>query len=106
MGRLTSVIDEIKKQTKITEQFITTAHTGRAKHAEGDERARGATALDDWVDSRIAAPLREEQPVTGGGDGCDRTAVHLACAVSEDRAHDWLPGWIGPTRGCRFLPVR
>ena len=53
MGRLTSVIDEIKKQTKITEQFITTAHTGRAKLAEGDERARGATALDDWVDSRM-----------------------------------------------------
>jgi hypothetical protein len=26
---------------------------GRAKHAEGDERARGATALDDWVDSRM-----------------------------------------------------
>jgi hypothetical protein len=47
------VIDEIKKQTEITEQFITTAHTGRAKHAEGDERARGATALDDWVDSRM-----------------------------------------------------
>jgi hypothetical protein len=53
VGRLTSVIDEIKKQTKITEQFITTAHTGRAKLAEGDERARGATALDDWVDSRM-----------------------------------------------------
>jgi hypothetical protein len=53
VGRLTSVIDEIKKQTEITEQFITTAHTGRAKHAEGDERARGATALDDWVDSRM-----------------------------------------------------
>ena len=53
MGRLTSIIDEIKKQTKITEQFITTAHTGRAKLAEGDERARGATALDDWVDSRM-----------------------------------------------------
>jgi len=53
VGRLTSVIDEIKKQTKITEQFITTAHTGRVKQLEGDERARGATALDDWVDSRM-----------------------------------------------------
>jgi AAA domain len=53
VGRLTSVIDEIKKQTKITEQFITTAHTGRVKQPEGDERARGATALDDWVDSRM-----------------------------------------------------
>jgi hypothetical protein len=53
IGRLTSAIDEIKKQTEITEQFITTAHTGRAKLAEGEERARGATALDDWVDSRM-----------------------------------------------------
>jgi hypothetical protein len=53
VGRLTSIIDEIKKQTKITEQFITTAHTGRVKQPEGEERARGATALDDWVDSRM-----------------------------------------------------
>ncbi|MGH3339732.1 MAG: hypothetical protein ACRDPL_13005 [Propionibacteriaceae bacterium] len=48
-----SAIDEIKKQTEFTEQFITTAHTGRAKLAEGDERASGATPLDDWVGSRM-----------------------------------------------------
>ena len=48
------MIDEIKKQTKITEQFITTAHTGRAKHAEGDERARGEQYATEPVHADMA----------------------------------------------------
>jgi hypothetical protein len=68
VGRLTSVIDEIKKQTKITEQFITTAHTGRAKQAEGDERARGsdsARRLGGLTDGADAGG-RESLPLRGG----------------------------------------
>jgi hypothetical protein len=52
VARLAGTIDEIKSQAGVA-QFITTAHTGRAKHDEGTEHARGATALDDWVDVRM-----------------------------------------------------
>lgn len=46
MARLAATIDEIKSQAGVA-QFITTAHTSPAKHDEGTEHARGATALDD-----------------------------------------------------------
>jgi hypothetical protein len=52
VAQLAATIDEIKSQAGVA-QFLITAHTGRAKHDEGTEHARGATALDDWVDVRL-----------------------------------------------------
>lgn len=49
--QLTDRIDQIKRQSGCL-AFVTLAHTGRVKAEEGDEHARGATALDDWVDAR------------------------------------------------------
>jgi hypothetical protein len=50
VGRLTSVIDEIKNQTKITEQFITTAHTGRVKQPEATSgRAERQRSTTGWT---------------------------------------------------------
>jgi hypothetical protein len=49
--RLAEAINEIKSRAGVT-NFVTTVHTGRAKHDEGSEHGRGATALDDWVDAR------------------------------------------------------
>lgn len=48
---LTARIDQIKKEANV-QAFLALAHTGRAKVEEGEERVRGATALDDWVDAR------------------------------------------------------
>lgn len=44
-------IDEIKVAAGVDVSFII-AHTGRAEMAEGAERARGATVIDDWADAR------------------------------------------------------
>lgn len=44
-------VDEIKKKAGVSESFIL-VHTGRAEQEAGKERARGATAVDDWADVR------------------------------------------------------
>ena len=44
-------LDEIKEGAGIGELYYL-AHTGRGEMAEGRERARGATVLDDWADAR------------------------------------------------------
>jgi hypothetical protein len=44
-------LDEIKEQAGLGELYYL-AHTGRGEQTEGRERARGATVLDDWADSR------------------------------------------------------
>lgn len=49
---LCAAIDEIKTATQVA-TFMPTVHTGRSQHAEGAEHGRGATFLDDWVDSRL-----------------------------------------------------
>jgi hypothetical protein len=49
--QLTARIDEIKKASGVGAVQIL-AHQGRARHEEGEEHARGATAFDDWVDAR------------------------------------------------------
>lgn len=51
MGALLHRIDEIKAEAGVDVCFIV-GHTGRAEMAEGAERVRGATAIDDWVDAR------------------------------------------------------
>ncbi|MCH1867056.1 AAA family ATPase [Nocardioides sp. CFH 31398] len=48
---LTERIDSIKREAGV-QTFTALAHTGRAAKDEGTEHARGATALDDWQDSR------------------------------------------------------
>lgn len=48
---LSERIDSIKREAGVS-TFTALAHTGRAVKDEGTEHARGATALDDWQDSR------------------------------------------------------
>lgn len=45
------ILDGIKEASGVTELIMPT-HTGRAEFAQGAERARGATRLDDWCDVR------------------------------------------------------
>lgn len=48
---LLAAIDECKAGAGVDASFVI-AHTGRAQQEEGKERARGATAIDDWTDAR------------------------------------------------------
>ena len=51
VNRFTATVDELKVRADIRDVFLT-VHTGRVQHAAGEERGRGATALDDWADQR------------------------------------------------------
>lgn len=48
---LLHTLDQIKVATGVHTTFML-LHTGRAEQQEGRERARGATVLDDWADTR------------------------------------------------------
>lgn len=47
----TDTVDWIKREAGVQNLYVAT-HTGRVKHEPGQERARGATVLDDWTDNR------------------------------------------------------
>jgi hypothetical protein len=51
MMDLFMTIDDIKREAGV-DVCILIAHTGRAEQAEGKERARAATVIDDWPDAR------------------------------------------------------
>lgn len=51
MMALFMAVDDIKVQAGVDVTLII-AHTGRAEQAEGKERARAATVIDDWPDAR------------------------------------------------------
>lgn len=48
---LLMALDQVKVEAGVDVLFLIT-HTGRMEHEEGKERARGATAIDDWADAR------------------------------------------------------
>ncbi|MFJ1537743.1 AAA family ATPase [Micromonospora chalcea] len=72
--RLTDRIDQIKAEAGV-DAFLTLAHMGRG---EG-EHARGATALDDWVDARWTMTKDKDEvrhlAVEGRGVRLDKTAL-------------------------------
>lgn len=49
-GEFTAAIDAIKQRAEIPEALLT-HHTGRYEQREDEERARGATRLEDWMDA-------------------------------------------------------
>lgn len=51
VGRFLDTLDVIKARAGVTDLIVPT-HTGRGEMEEGQERARGATRLDDWTDVR------------------------------------------------------
>ncbi len=51
VGRFLDTLDVIKTRAGVS-QLVLPTHTGRAEFEEGQERARGATRLDDWADVR------------------------------------------------------
>lgn len=51
VGQFLDTLDVIKRRANVPDLVVAT-HTGRQEQLEGAERARGATVLDDWADSR------------------------------------------------------
>ncbi|HET8581750.1 MAG TPA: AAA family ATPase [Jatrophihabitans sp.] len=49
VGPWLDTLDVIKRRAGVSE-LVLPAHTGRAEHEPGSERARGATRLNDWAD--------------------------------------------------------
>jgi RecA-family ATPase len=50
VGNFTTAVDALKRDAGINESVVT-HHTGRYLVAEGEERGRGATRLEDWMDA-------------------------------------------------------
>lgn len=51
VARFTDTVDEIKRLAGVPDLLVA-SHTGRGEMSAGEERARGATRLDDWADVR------------------------------------------------------
>lgn len=51
VGRFLDALDIVKNRAGVRD-LVMAVHSGRAEMAEGAERARGATRLDDWADAR------------------------------------------------------
>lgn len=74
---LLMALDEIKVEAGVDVIFLIT-HTGRMEHEEGKERARGATAIDDWADARWIMTKMDKARflrVEGRGVGMEDTAL-------------------------------
>lgn len=70
-------IDEIKVEAGVDVCFVIT-HTGRAEQTEGNERARGATVIDDWADARwVMTRVKDDRflSVEGRGVGMKTTVL-------------------------------
>jgi RecA-family ATPase len=52
VGAFTDALDQVKREAGIRDLLIT-AHTGRGRQENGQERSRGATRLEDWMDAGI-----------------------------------------------------
>jgi RecA-family ATPase len=50
VGRFIDALDAIKRRSGVRDLLLTT-HTGRARQEDGQERSRGATRLEDWMDA-------------------------------------------------------
>lgn len=66
----TDALDAIKREAGV-EDLIVSAHTGRGDNGDGFERARGATRLDDWADSRWIFTKEKDGTRYFGADGRD-----------------------------------
>jgi len=51
VGRVLDILDGIKERAGV-QNLIVPTHTGRMLQEQGQERARGATRVDDWADVR------------------------------------------------------
>ena len=50
VGAFTDALDALKREAAVPNLVLTT-HTGRQQFEEGNERSRGATRLEDWMDA-------------------------------------------------------
>lgn len=92
MFDLLMALDEIKVEAGVDVLFLIT-HTGRTEMEEGKERARGATAIDDWADARWIMTKVDDVRflrVEGRGVGLEDTALLYDADTGRSTA-----GWGG-----------
>lgn len=77
-SRLLDLIDVIKSRAGV-QAVIMPTHTGRAEMGEGQERARGATRLDDWADVRwlLTRDAKDQRYFRATGRDVDFPETHL-----------------------------
>lgn len=76
--QLTQALDQVKTEAGV-QTLTVLAHTGRAVKEEGREHARGATALDDWQDSRLVMTRQgDDRFIYAEGRGIHLDEVRLS----------------------------
>jgi len=86
VGVWLDTLDVIKERAGVSEAVLPT-HTGREKHEQGQERARGATRLDDWADVRWLLTKNEDDKRYFRATGRDvELAEELLTYDTETRA--------------------
>ncbi len=103
MGQLLGAIDEIKTEAGVDAAFLI-AHTGRAEQEQGKERARAATIIDDWPDSRWVMTVDSSEirflQVQGRGTAMPATSLdydgetHRYTLGGQTRQSAAADGWV------------
>lgn len=103
MANLLGTVDEIKQEAGVDACFLI-AHTGRAEQEKGKERARAATIIDDWPDSRWVMTVETDEirylQVQGRGTSLPGTSLnydtdtHRYTLGGQSRQSAALNGWV------------
>lgn len=88
---LTETIDVIKRKAGVSDT-LTLVHTPRSMMDEGDERARGASALDDWADVRWILTKTSDGRRYFRADGRDVGVKQFAVGVADSGSLDVVGG--------------
>jgi hypothetical protein len=88
---LTETIDVIKRKAGVSDT-LTLVHTPRATMDEGEERARGASALDDWADVRWILTKTSDGRRYFRADGRDVGVKQFAIGVTDSGGLDAVGG--------------
>jgi AAA domain len=92
VGVFLDALDVIKERAGVSE-LIMPVHTGRGEQNTGQERARGATRLDDWADVRWLLTVDEQRRRYFRASGRDVDVDEESLAFDEATRRLTLGGW-------------
>lgn len=92
VGVFLDQLDVIKERAGVTELVMPT-HTGRAEQEAGQERARGATRLDDWADARWILTLDDKRRRYFRAAGRDVEVDEELLKFDQDTRRLTMGGW-------------
>lgn len=102
VGAFLDALDVIKERAGV-QQLILPTHTGRGTQEVGQERARGATRLDDWADVRWLLTIDDEGDRYFRATGRDVEVAEQATGWDEEKRRPYITG--GSRRGKSSLGV-